>query len=82
MRIPDALLVELLSAAAIILEHDEPFWYAIDAHTGEPLAQGSDAGRVARESLMLLRQRLDRAEAAGQPRDQQRALGSPMQDAQ
>lgn len=68
MRIPDALLVDLLAAAGIILENDEPFWYATDAHNAEPLAQGSDALRVARESLMALRRRLDRAEAGGRER--------------
>jgi hypothetical protein len=80
MRIPDALLVDLLAAAGVLLEHDEPFWYAVDAHTAEPLAQGSDAGRVARESLMLLRERLDRAEARGQASERQRALGSATDD--
>lgn len=62
MRIPEAVLVDLLSAASINLEHDEPYWYAVDARTAEPLATGSDATRVAREALMALRQRLDRAE--------------------
>lgn len=76
MRIPDALLVELLAAAGIILEHDEPFWYAMDGRTAEPLAQGSEAGRVARESLMALRRRLDLAEAPGQAGERQRALGA------
>lgn len=80
MRIPEAVLVDLLTAAGIILEHDEPFWYGVDARTAEALAQGSDATRVARESLMALRQRLDRFEAA-QPAERQRALGSSAADA-
>jgi hypothetical protein len=72
MHSSDAPLVELLSAAGIILEHDEPFWYAADARTAEPLAQGSEARQVARDALIALRQRLDQAEAA--PRS--RALGA------
>ena len=63
MRIPEALLVELLAAAGIYLEYDHPFWYATDARLGEPLAQGSDAGYVARAALTAVRARLDQVEA-------------------
>ncbi len=77
MRVPDARFVDLLAAAGVILEHDEPFWYAVDARSGEPLAQGSDAARVARESLMALRRRLDEAEASAREAGRQRAIGEP-----
>lgn len=73
MRIPEALLVELLAAAGIYLEYDHPFWYATDARIGEPLAQGSDAGYVARTALAAVRARLDRVEVAAP--DIARALG-------
>jgi hypothetical protein len=73
MRSPDALLVDMLSAAGIILEHDEPFWYAVDARTAEPLGQASEAVQAARDALIALRQRLDRAEGST-PRS--RALGA------
>ncbi len=73
MRSSDAPLVELLSAADILLEHDEPFWYAVDARTAEPLAQGTEVRQVAREALIALRQRLDQAEGRA-PRS--RALGA------
>lgn len=62
MRVPEAVLVDLLSAARIALENDGPFWYAVDVGNGETLAQGTEAGRVAREALMALRRRLDLAE--------------------
>lgn len=80
MRIPDAMLVDLLAAAGVILEHDEPFWYAADARTGEPLAQGGDAARVARESLMALRRRLDEAEAPARGVGRERAIGADPED--
>jgi hypothetical protein len=76
MRIPDALLVDLVAAAGIILEHDDPFWYAVDARTAEPLAQGSDAGRVAREALAALRGRLDHAEGGAPNSARERAVGA------
>jgi hypothetical protein len=66
MRIPEAVLVDLLSAASINLENDGPFWYAVDGRNAETLAQGADATRVAREALMALRRRLDLAEGGGQ----------------
>lgn len=62
MRIPEAVLVDLLSAASISLESDGPFWYAVDGRNAETLAQGADASYVAREALAALRRRLDLAE--------------------
>jgi hypothetical protein len=62
MRIPEAVLVDLLSAARIALESDGLFWYAVDLGNAETLAQGADASRVAREALTALRRRLDLAE--------------------
>lgn len=77
MRNPEALLVELLSAAGILLEHDEPFWYAVDTRGGGALAQGGDARQVAHEALAELRRRHDALAAAAGERSRAVAGAGP-----
>lgn len=79
LRTPESLLVDLLAAVGIVLEHDEPFWYAVDRQSGAALAQGTDSRRVAHEALVELRRQYEAmATALAAAADgQSRAVGGP-----
>jgi hypothetical protein len=79
LRTPESLLVDLLAAVGIILDHDEPFWYAIDRQSGTALAQGTDPRHVAHDALVELRRQYDAmASALAAAADgQSRAVGDP-----
>jgi hypothetical protein len=79
LRTPESLLVDLLAAAGVDLDHDEPFWYAVDRQSGTAMAQGTDPRRVAHEALVELRRQYDAlATALAAAADgKSRAVGGP-----
>lgn len=72
-RTPEALLFDLMSAAGISLEHDDPFWYAVDTQTGGTLAQGADGRQVASEALAEMRRQYNKYVVARE--DRSRSIG-------